>query len=107
MSLEREEDRWAVWMVQARRFAQRDNHLDAVARIRTVIDAVEATLAAESDPMLRAQIEGHLIRAQELGSEMEVNLEAWRSKIGKRRQQTIDDAAEEMARPLPLRADER
>jgi hypothetical protein len=36
---------------------------------------------------------------------MESQYDAWRSEIASRRQHTIDQAEEEMARPLPVPAD--
>jgi len=36
---------------------------------------------------------------------METRHEAWRSAIAERRQNTIDQAEEEMARPLPVPVD--
>lgn len=107
MSLGASEDRWNVWMVQARNFAKRENYPDAVARMRIVRKSMEDALAHESDARAKARIEAHLARAEELLSDLESQAEAWRSAIAARRQETIDQAPEEMARPLPLAADER
>ena len=107
MSLQSDEERWAVWMVQARHFAKRENYTDAVARMKLVRESVQQTLDRETDQMNRARLERHLARANELLPELQAQYEAWRSAIAARRQQTIDQAAEEMARPLPLAADER
>ena len=107
MSLRSDEERWGVWTVQARNFAKRDNYADAVARMRVVRKSIQDKLAAESDPVLRARIERHLARAEELLADLEARADAWRSAIAERRQQTIDQADEEMARPLPLGVDQR
>ncbi|MBW1873926.1 MAG: hypothetical protein JRI98_00840 [Deltaproteobacteria bacterium] len=40
MDLTSDEERWAVWMVQAHRFAKRENFTDAVVRTKLVRDAV-------------------------------------------------------------------
>ncbi len=105
MDLTTEEERWAVWTVQARRFAERENFTDAVARTKLVRDAVREALRETTDPKQRERIERHLARADEQLRNMEFQYEAWRSAIAARRQHTIDHADEEMARPLPVPAD--
>jgi predicted component of type VI protein secretion system len=107
MSLRSDEERWGVWMVQARGFAKRENYPDAVARMRLVKESIQKSLAEETDAALRGRIERHLARAEELLTDLQSRLEAWRSAITARRQQTIDQAEEEMARPLPLASDQR
>ncbi|MBT8468614.1 MAG: hypothetical protein KJN97_07675 [Deltaproteobacteria bacterium] len=105
MDLRTEEERWAVWMVQARRFAERENFPDAVARVKLVRDAVRDAGQQATDATGRARLESRLARANEQLSAMQSRYEAWRSKIAERRQHTIDQAAEEMARPLPVTSD--
>ena len=105
MDLKTEEERWAVWMVQARRFGERENYLDAVARIKLVRDAVRKAFGEATNAAERMRLEVRLARANEQLSSMQAQYEAWRSKIAARRQHTIDQAAEEMARPLPASAD--
>ncbi|MDH3201260.1 MAG: hypothetical protein OEM15_10250 [Myxococcales bacterium] len=107
MSLESDEERWGVWMVQARHFAKRENYTDAVARMRLVRESIQKSLASQTDPARRARTERQLARAEELLADLQSQLAAWRSAIAARRQQTIDQAGEEMARPLPLAADQR
>ena len=107
MTLAEAEDRWNVWTVQARNFARRENYADAVARMRVVRSSMQDALAAERDPTNRGRIERQLVRAEELLDDLEARAASWRDAIAKRRQETIDQAAEEMARPLPLAADER
>ncbi len=107
MSLESDEERWGVWMVQARHFAKRENYTDAVARMRLVRESIQKSLASETDPARRAGTERQLARAEELLADLQSQLDAWRSAIAARRQRTIDQAEEEMARPLPLAADQR
>jgi ElaB/YqjD/DUF883 family membrane-anchored ribosome-binding protein len=99
------EERWAVWMVQAHRFAKRENFTDAVARIKLVRDAVHQALAGATDPKQRERLELRLARAEEQLASMESQYDAWRSEIATRRQHTIDQAEEEMARPLPVPVD--
>jgi len=105
MDLRTEEERWAVWMVQARRFAKRENFADAVARMKLIQQAVREALAEARDPKQRERLQRHLARASEQLASMQSKYEAWRSEIAVRRQHTIDQAAEEMARPLPVPAD--
>ena len=99
------EERWAVWMVQAHKFAKRENFTDAVARIKLVRDAVHQALAGATDPKQRERLELRLARAEEQLASMESQYDAWRSEIATRRQHTIDQAEEEMARPLPVPVD--
>jgi len=105
MNLTKDEERWAVWMVQARNFAKRENYTDAVARMKLVRDSVEAALSQAKDPKQRLRLERHLGRAEEQLALLIVKHDAWRSEIAARRQHTITHAAEEMARPLPTRVD--
>jgi crotonobetainyl-CoA:carnitine CoA-transferase CaiB-like acyl-CoA transferase len=105
MDLTSDEERWAVWMVQAHRFAKRENFTDALARTKLVRDAVQGALAGATGSEQRARLERRLARADEQVTSMNSRYEAWRSAIAARRQHTIDQAAEEMARPLPVPAD--
>ena len=101
MDLTSDEERWAVWMVQAHRFAKRENFTDAVARTKLVRDAVQQAYGQATDPKQRQRLERRLARAEEQLASMESQYNAWRSEIAARRKHTIDNAAEEMARPLP------
>ena len=105
MDLTSNEERWAVWMVQAHRFAKRENFTDAVARTKLVRDAVHQALAGATDPKQRERLELRLARTEEQLASMESQYDAWRSEIATRRQHTIDQAEEEMARPLPVPVD--
>jgi len=105
MDLTSDEERWAVWMVQARRFAKRENFTDAVARTKLVRDAVHQALDAATDPKQRERLERRSARAEEQLAIMQSKYKAWRSEIAARRQHTIDQAEEEMARPLPVPTD--
>lgn len=101
MDLESQTERWAVWAVQARNFAKRQNFTDAVARMQLVRGAVAEALSQASDPAQKAKLEAYLARAEEQLAELQEQYDAWRSEIAKRRQHTIESAAEEMARPIP------
>lgn len=105
MQLTSDEERWAVWMVQARNFAKRQNFPDAVARMKLVRDEIHAALHGVVDPKRRERLERHRARADEQLATLESEHDAWRSEIAARRQRTIDQAAEEMARPLPVPTD--
>ena len=104
MDVESQAERWAVWAVQARNFAKRQNFTDAVARMKLVRASIADALAQATDPRERESLESYLARAEERVSELQAQYDAWRADIAARRQQTIDSAAEEMARPLPVRA---
>jgi hypothetical protein len=105
MDLTSDEERWAVWMMQARRFAEREHFSDAVARMKLLREAVQEALQGATDPKQRLRIERQLARADEQLAHMESQYQAWRSEIATRRQHTIDQAEEEMARPLPVPVD--
>lgn len=107
MDLTIDEERWAVWTVQARRFAKRENFTDAVARMKLVRDSVQKALADATDLKQKKRLERHLARADEQLATLASQHDAWRSQIAARRQHTIDQAEEEMARPLPVRADQQ
>jgi chromosome segregation ATPase len=104
MDLSKQEDRWAVWTVQARNFAKRESYTDAVARMKLVRDSIEQARGRVTDAKERARLERHLARADEQLATLKARYEAWRSEIAVRRQSTINHAAEEMARPLPTAA---
>ena len=102
-----DEERWAVWMVQARNFAKRENFTDAVARAELVCRQIERALEAEQDPVRKGRLKRQLARVENLANDLRAQLEAWRSAIADRRARTIANAAQEMARPLPLAPDKR
>jgi hypothetical protein len=104
MDLESQAERWDVWAVQARNFAKRENFTDAVERMKLVRSSIAEALAQVTDPRTRSRLEARLARAEEQVDELQAQYDAWRAEIAARRQQTIDSAAEEMARPLPVRA---
>ena len=105
MDLTSHKERWAVWAVQARNFAKRQNFTDAVARMKLVRSSISDTLAEVTDPKDKARLEGFLARANEQLADLQAQYDAWRSEIAARRQHTIDSAEEEMSRPLPSQAD--
>ncbi len=104
MDLDSQVQRWEVWAVQAHNFAKRENFTDAVARMKLVRSSIAEALDQVRDPRKRARLEARLARAEEQVDELQTQYDAWRADIAARRQQTIDNAAEEMARPLPVRA---
>ncbi len=105
MDLSSEKERWSVWTVQARRFAQRENYTDAVARMGLVTRSIEDALAQVTDVADRKELEVLLARANERLEELRASYEEWRAAIAARRQETIDNAAEEMARPIPTHSE--
>lgn len=105
MDLSTEKERWAVWTVQARRFAQRENFTDAVARMGLVTRSIEGALSNVTDTSDRKELEALLSRANERLEELRASYDEWRSAIAARRQETIDGAAEEMARPIPTHSE--
>lgn len=49
MALDEERSRWRVWLAQAERFAETDNHVDALARVRSIVAEVNELADARSD----------------------------------------------------------
>jgi len=80
-------------LAQAQRFAERDNYIDAVARVEHVLGELEGM--GESFASMRARAEGEL-------SDYRARHTIWASAIAAHRKAVVDGAAEEMARPLPL-----
>jgi len=80
MDLRTEEERWAVWMVQARRFAERENFPDAVARVKLVRDAVRKAVGQATSATERARLEATLARANEQLGSMQTQYEDPRSR---------------------------
>jgi ElaB/YqjD/DUF883 family membrane-anchored ribosome-binding protein len=105
MDLSSHKERWAVWAVQARHFAKRENYTDAVARMGLVRNSIEKALSEVTDSAERSELDALLVRANEQLTDLRTRYDAWHSKIAARRQQTIDGAAEEMARPIPAPVD--
>jgi plasmid maintenance system antidote protein VapI len=105
MDLTSQKERWAVWSVQARNFAKRQNFTDAVERMKLVRGSIIEALGQVTDATQRSRLEALLARANEQLEDLQKQYDAWRSEIAARRQHTIDSAEEEMARPLPVQAD--
>ena len=94
-------ERWDVWMVQAQRFARRENYIDALGRVRLVLREVDAAIEAASGEE-RASLERFKARAERRAAQIRETFDAWNAKIAARRQTWTDAADEEMKRPLPL-----
>lgn len=105
MDLSSEKERWAVWTVQARNFAKRENFPDAVARMKLVQRSIADALTGVTDDVQKARLEARLTQANEQLAELRSQYDAWHAEIAARRQHTIDSAEEEMARPLPNQVD--
>lgn len=99
-SMKREE-RWSVSLVQAQRFARRDNFVDAIARARGVRDDVRAALAAEVDVGARQKLEGLLRVAERALGSYEIAFADWNGKIAAARAERMANAAVEQSTPLP------
>ena len=99
-------ERWDVWMVQAQRFAARENYIDALGRVRLVVREVEEALTDARDTE-RARLQRFLHRVCRREERIRTQFEAWNAKIAARRQAAIADAADEMKRPLPYGPDEQ
>ncbi len=102
-------EQWDAWMVQAQNFAKRENYIDAMARAGLVIDAVEKALATAQEggaDKEAARLTRYLARATRRQATFEADFHQWNEKIAARRAASTAASAEEMARPLPLPADE-
>ncbi|HJL01679.1 MAG TPA: hypothetical protein RMH85_09485 [Polyangiaceae bacterium LLY-WYZ-15_(1-7)] len=99
-------ERWDVWMVQAQRFARRENYIDALGRLRLVLREVDEAVAAEADPAAKKKLERFRHRVARRRDRIREKFETWNAAIAARRAQNTADAEQEMKRPLPLGPDE-
>lgn len=99
------QERWMVWMVQAQRFAERENYPDAVARMKLVHDEVAACLSTTRDEKRRLKLSLFLERVEKQLEDLKGKHARWRAAIAERRRATIDNAVQEFARPLPNATD--
>ncbi|MBX3251592.1 MAG: hypothetical protein KF901_30715 [Myxococcales bacterium] len=95
-------ERWDVWMVQAQRFARRENYIDALGRFRLVLAEVDDAIENELDPEELASLKRYRARADRRVAHTRAAFEAWNAAIAARRQKWTDEADQEMKRPLPL-----
>ena len=100
-SIASDRDRWDVWMVQAQRFARRENFIDALGRTRLVLDELEGVLAT-LEGAERSKLERYHARVVRRRDAIQTAFDSWNAKIAARRQAASDNADAEMARPLPL-----
>ncbi len=58
MAFDEERSRFRVWLAQAERFAETDNHIDAVARVRLIVSELDALLEQrpEDDVLQREKV---------------------------------------------------
>jgi hypothetical protein len=96
-----EEKVWFAQLVQARNFAQKDQHADAAARAGRVLGEVAAALVSEPDDARRARLQQLLVRVQREHAQHRARFETWRQAIDAGRQERMQQAPEEMRRPLP------
>jgi heme oxygenase len=94
-------ERWDVWMVQAQRFARRENYIDALGRVRLVLREVDEAIESATGEE-RTSLERYRARAERRATQIRAAFEAWNAKIAARRQSWTDASDEEMKRPLPL-----
>ena len=95
------EQRWTTWLTQARNFAARENYLDAVARMQSLCQEARHAVANKPDNVESTRLEQFLLLAERQLADYTEKYDAWNRSIAERRQATIDNAAEEMAEPLP------
>ncbi len=95
---------WALWLQQARRFAEAEQHLDAVrraARARRALEGALETLAA--DHPLREEVQMLLANARRTERELSKRYEAWSERLHTLHERRLDPEyqAEVVSRPLP------
>ncbi len=94
-------------MVQAERFARRENYIDALGRTRLVLSEIDAALAEADDDKERTELTRYRAYVERRMKTIREQFDAWNAKIAARRAQSIAQADEEMKRPLPYGPDER
>jgi hypothetical protein len=95
------EERWAVMMVQARRFAAREQLTDALARARLVRDEMLAARAEVTEPAGRGRLDRQIARVDAELQSLSARHAEWQERIAKIARARRDGAPEEMRRPLP------
>ena len=100
-------ERWDVWMVQAQRFARRENYIDALGRARLVLAEVDTAISQTTDETERTKLTRFRDRVERRMKAFRKQFDEWNAKIAARRADMIADAEEEMKRPLPYGPDER
>lgn len=95
-------ERWDAWMVQAQRFARRENYIDALGRVRRVLEEVQSAVDAETDAAELERLRRFAHRVEKRHQRIRDQFEAWNEKIRARRQAATDNAANEMACPMPI-----
>jgi hypothetical protein len=96
-----QEERWTQWLVQARNFARGEQFHDAVMRAKLVRKEIQTQIDATRDPERRERLQRHLRRVEETLGAIEAQRKKWHERIAELRRQRMDNAAEEMKRPLP------
>ena len=100
-------ERWDVWLVQAQRFARRENYIDALGRVRMILSGVDAALTTVADDDDRTKLLRFRHRIEKRTSAIQKQFDEWNAKIAARRALSIANAEAEMERALPLGPDER
>lgn len=98
-------ERWDVWMVQAERFARRENYIDALGRLRLILREIGEALEG-ADEEATAKLVRFQARVERRREAIRAKFEAWNAKIAARRQSWTEQADAEMKAPLPLAPDE-
>ncbi|MEM9070212.1 MAG: hypothetical protein AAGE52_17025 [Myxococcota bacterium] len=98
-------ERWDVWMVQAQRFARRENYIDALGRIRLVVEQVDDAIALAEESQ-RDKLQRYRDRVHRRMLAIRKQFDAWNAKIAERRAKATAEADAEMKRPLPIGPDE-
>ncbi len=102
-----QEERWMIWMAQAREFSAKENFHEALGRASLVMDEVENALRiADTDRQIKRH-KATLARVSRRVDQYRGQLEAWNAAIKKRYDAYVAQADDEMKRPLPLDPDFR
>ena len=95
------EERWQVMLVQARRFAEKESYVDAVARARLVRDQMREARRQARGADEVARLERSLVPVERELTGYEQQNTAWRERITALARARREGAEEEMRRPLP------
>ena len=107
MEIEKRQKNWDTWMVQANRFAKRENYLDAIGRMEHMLKDIHQASSTSTSEKDKTIIDNYRKRSKEQLNNFQKYFNLWNEKIRSRRMQAIHQASQETHKPLPLGPEEK
>jgi hypothetical protein len=102
MDLSEKRERWSRMLVQAERFAELENTLDAAGRAKSCLAEIEATQNRLESAEARAELAGILERARRACAEHERLHQAWLERVREREARYRAYEQDVYQKPLPV-----